>query len=60
MPSAIGPLLEETSLLLFFNVVSEPSVQEVILFLYTYVFFFRSFSIIGYYKILYIVPCVIQ
>ena len=27
---------------------------------YTYVFFFRFFSVIGYYKIMNIVPCAIQ
>ena len=30
------------------------------IYIYIYIFFFRFFSIIGYYKILRIVPCVIQ
>ena len=29
-------------------------------YIYIYIFFFRFFSIIGYYKILNIVPCAIQ
>ena len=28
--------------------------------LYIYIFFFRFFSIIGYYKVLKIVPCAVQ
>ena len=30
------------------------------LYMYVYIFFFRVFSIIGYYKILNIVPCAIK
>ena len=32
----------------------------IYIYIYAYIFFFRFFSIIGYYKILNIVPCAIQ
>ena len=35
-------------------------VYSKVIQLYTYIFFFRFFSIIGYYKILNIVPSAIQ
>ena len=51
---------------LIYNIVLVSSVQKVIpfdIYIYTYVyifFFFIFFSIIGYYKILNIIPCGIQ
>ena len=33
---------------------------HIYIYIYIYIFFFRYFSIIGYYKILNIVPCAIQ
>ena len=43
---------------LIYNVVLVSGVQQSQL--YKYIFFFRFFSIIGYYKILKIAPCAIQ
>ena len=45
---------------LIYNVVLVSSVQQSASFIHIYIFFFRLFSIIDYYKILSIVPCVIQ
>ena len=33
---------------------------HIYIYIYIYIFFFRYFSVIGYYKILNIVPCAIQ
>ena len=40
--------------------VSGVQQSDSVIHLYMYLFFFRLFSIIGYYKILNIVPCAIQ
>ena len=51
---------------MIYNVVLVPNVQQsdsvgyVCMCVYMYIFFFRFFSIIGYYKILNIVPYAIQ
>ena len=45
---------------LIYNVVLLSSVQQSASFIHIYIFFFRLFSIIGYYKILNIVPCATQ
>ena len=42
------------------TVLCQFQVYSKMIQLYIYIFFFRSFSIIGYYKILNIVPCAIQ
>ena len=51
---------------LVYSVVLVPGVQQsdsvlhICVYIYRYIFFFRLLSIIGYYKILNIVPCAIQ
>ena len=49
---------------LIYNVVLVSGIQQndsvIHIYMYIYIFFFRFFSIIGYYKILNIVPCAIQ
>ena len=49
---------------LIYNVVLISGIQQsdsvIHTYIYIYIFFFRFFSIIGYYKILSIVPCAIQ
>ena len=47
---------------LIYNVVLVSGVQQndSVIHMYTYLFFFRFFSIIGYYKILNVVPCALQ
>ena len=45
---------------LIYNVVLDSGVQQSDSVIFIYIFFFRFFSIIGYYKILNIVPCAIQ
>ena len=45
---------------LIYNVVLISGIQQSDSCIYIYIFFFRFFSIINYYKILNIVPCAIQ
>ena len=56
------PFFKKIELQLIYNIMLVSSVQDRDSVIHTYVspFFFRLFSIIGYYKKLDIVPCAIQ
>ena len=56
------PFFKKIELQLIYNIMLVSSVQDRDSVIHTYVspFFFRFFSLIGYYKILSIVPCAIQ
>ena len=52
------PFLIEVELI--YNIVLVSSVQQSDSIIHKYIFFFRFFSIVGYYKKLKIIPCAIQ
>ena len=53
-------LKKELFKLLIYSVMFQVYSKVIQLYIYIFILFFRLFSIIGYYKILSIVPCAIQ